>query len=169
MELAYNTEKIRELIEGIKSLPPAGGGGGLPVGVSKLASGTFTPLADIEGGIYIAHDLGVEPNFYVVFDETDYSEGSEPGTPLISYALRKPFSERHWNTGEPQYYACFFIDIVFDYGEYINYNAYNSPADYGADMYDSYFVLYAPYLSDVYPFKAGHTYRWVCGVIDGVV
>lgn len=168
MSLSDNTEKIRALIEGISALPDVGtGGGGLPIGVSALAAGSFTPVADIEESINITHNLGVKPNFYLVVAGDDYSEGVTPGSPLYCVAVRKMVSAVDYN-GNPTKFRTSFFSVVYDIGEYMNYTATECPEEYDDEIYNSYFILWAPYANDVCPFRAGHTYRWICGVIDGI-
>lgn len=47
-----------------------GSGGGLPSGISKLATGSFTPSSDISSVQTITHGLGVMPDFIMTFADT---------------------------------------------------------------------------------------------------
>ena len=45
-------------------------GGGLPAGLSKVASGLLTPTSDVSSAQFITHGLGVKPDFWAVFADT---------------------------------------------------------------------------------------------------
>ena len=50
-------------------------GGGLPAGISALASGTYTVASETTSDVKVEHDLGATPNFFVwVLDGTEVVE-----------------------------------------------------------------------------------------------
>lgn len=164
MALVDNKAKIQALLDGINALPQAGGGGGLPNGVSALASGTFTLTTDIIDSIPIAHGLGVKPNFYVVMVETDLSE-STAVVPMTVYctSIRKRVYDK--NIGTIVYGSVMTGETIEQYGYYHSLWYLEEDPDFPDDIDDIKFELWAGNAS---PLKAGHTYRWVCGVIDGI-
>lgn len=173
MALADNTEKIRGLLEVIDTLPQVGGGGGrLPDGIIKLATGTFTPVTNI--GEYdswieyvqIWHTLGVEPNYMYVYDTFDYSE-THGVNAVVSITLNCKELKAEGSTTiycpgwEFKYYRSEgWVDMCgFDY---------EKGYDYSYDINENYVNLYCANGQDYGYFHAGHTYRWIAGVIDGI-
>lgn len=132
-------------------------GGGLPNGVSAIATGTFTPTSDISDDFYeISHGMGIKPNFYMIIMTGSVSNSERFG--YLNYA------------------NC--IDVTFDDGSLIGINvkltdsgtSYSSFSKMYSAMSDIIFTdtIISPYLRGA-PLKAGITYRWVCGVINGIV
>lgn len=169
MSLADNTEKIRALIEGISALPDVGnGGGGLPVGVSHLASGTFTPAYDICDGVEVVHGFGVKPNFYIVSIVDDLSETMLENAVIFIFVFAKNMLmsiEYPWND-----YVEYWGLAQMDGSSWDTWGSIdNENDDYGlADTTVTFKGMYNMGLDITFPFKAGHTYRWICGVIDGI-
>lgn len=67
--------------------------GGLPAGVTAMASGILTPSNDISSTYYISHGLGVKPNFFSIVALGDFSTSAKPGVLLSQTTIGKPFSE----------------------------------------------------------------------------
>lgn len=179
MALSDNRAKIQALIDSINAQPGGGsGGGGLPVGVSKLISGSFTPTHDITDSIIIPHGFGEKPTFSIVAIEDDVSETMIPNALYWQIEFLKKTKHTQVESVEwREYiysigYGCIEndgdlhvtstwnganINPTCSEGEYSlnDTTVWISPAYYGGSI-------------DIIPFKAGHTYRWVCGVIDGI-
>ena len=171
MALADNTEKIRGLLEVIDTLPQVGGDGGrLPDGIIKLATGTFTPVTNIgERGesIQIWHTLGVKPNYMYVYDTFDYSE-THGVDAVVSITLN--CKETKNEGSEYLYYPEWLFKYYGPDGCTYEYGySYIKGEDYSYDINENYVYLYpANGYHDYGYFHAGHTYRWIAGVIDGI-
>lgn len=173
MALSDNTAKIRALIEGISALPDVGSGGGGHASISALASGKFTLTVDCaEDFMKIEHGLGVNPHFIIVVVEEEVTSENRQGMTLA--VGRVKITAEEW--GNP------ITHLIFEYG----YDIEGSMVCYAYadcnDVYtgenpdysdvDNYFYVFPVFDDRVsynyVPFKAGYTYHWVCGVIDGI-
>lgn len=135
-------------------------GGGLPSGVSALASGTYTPTENKTARVDVAHGLGVTPNFLVVMMEEDTSSA-----PLTSALVGA---------------TVFFKNMKYNSGSTIQYTAHVTMEGYGASSQatgsatraasNAYFTTTTVGIpcNSTYVLKSGYTYRWVCGVLDGI-
>lgn len=136
-------------------------GGGLPSGVSTLASGTYTPTQDISSGVDISHGLGVTPNFFIWWVEEDVSLNSTAYL-LTQGALIKKTAQ--YNTGSSTIYTLSYM-----------LTGYNSTPQYGGTTNRVSNNTYMTnntcrmHSSSTYKLLTGHTYRWVAGVADGVL
>lgn len=130
-------------------------GGGLPSGVSALATGTYTSTSDVTS-VNIEHGLGVAPNFCAWFVEDDLSENIVAGLNLCGAVIRKTHKINASTSHNTGYF----------------YRGYNTSGAMGGAQSGG---SYATYLTDTqcrlcgnstYKFLTGYTYRWVCGVMD---
>lgn len=138
----------------------ASSGGGLPNGVSALASGTYTPTENKTSRVDVAHGLGVTPNFLVVMMEEDTSS-----TPLTSALVAATvFSkDMKYNSGS-----------TIQYTAHMMYEGYSSSSTatgttsrVASTAYFTTTTVGIPCTTS-YILKTGYTYRWVCGVLDGI-
>lgn len=117
---------------------------GPPIGISKLATGTFVLSSATETHI-IEHGLGVTPNFYLV-------------------VAQDRFEYKDWNN-----YIYRIVYTAFEFPVYIAFEYSNASADaivtrqmYGATPGAT--AITTPQFSGI-KFRSGLTYRWICGVI----
>lgn len=138
-----------------------GGGGGLPSGVSKLASGTYTPTQDISSGVDISHGLGVTPNFFIWWVEEDVS--LNPTAYLLTQgALIKKTAQ--YNTGSSIRYTLSYL--LTGYNSTPQYGGVTNKVSNNTYMTNNTCRMHS---SSTYKLLTGHTYRWVAGVADGVL
>lgn len=137
--------------------PPAGGGGGgLPAGVTALATDTFTPASDISNSLYeIAHGLGVVPNFFVVMVDNVPTLSSYTKSVLQVQGVRRPVGANA-ATVSTMYVSAY--EAVSSLTQ--NLQSAEANDKWTADSLS--FDLYS------YALKAGYTYRWICGVAEGL-
>jgi hypothetical protein len=141
----------------VGSFAGSSGGGGLPSGISALATGTFTPDKDYSSSVDVEHDLGVAPNFFFWMVGTDLSSKKVNGLNIGGAMIRKT----HYNSSSIKYITSYF------------YRGYNSSGTIGGAQT----AATSNYLTETtcrifcnstYKLLNGHTYRWVAGVIDGI-
>lgn len=126
-------------------------GGGLPGGFSALASGTVT-LSSAAYGHVIAHGLGVTPNFFFAIAEGAVTTANNSGYLIVHFACRQPIESY------PAHYVNMSVTSA-------GINSASPGVIKESDL-DSYFNAEN---INVYGFlKAGITYRWVAGVMDGI-
>lgn len=129
--------------------------GSLPSGVTALDSGTFTPASDVTTPRTQLHNLGVAPNFFFLF-----AEGESVSHTDFNYYISHEFGLVQGFTGTQS-------GAVFRIVRYSNGNTFQqlvaagAAASYNANA----FQIYA---SSTYSLKAGVTYRWVAGVLEGI-
>jgi hypothetical protein len=145
---------------GLKLTGTFEGGGGLPSGISALASGTYTPSENKTTRVNVEHGLGVTPNFLVVMMEEDTSS-----SPLTSALV-----------GE----TVFIKNMKYNSGSSIQYTVHVTMEGYSSSAQVSgiatraassvYFTTTTVGIqcNSTYALKSGYTYRWVCGVMDGI-
>ena len=133
--------------------------GGLPSGVSKLATGTITPTEDAQS-LSVTHNLGVAPNFLVWVMEEDTSSSVLTSTATMGATIIKRCKYNSTSS--------------------ISYNVHNLIEGYAASSStggtatrvsnDTYLTTTTARMtgSSTYMIKAGKTYRWACGVLDGI-
>ena len=136
------------------------GGGGLPDGVSALASGTVTPTTDTYTQS-VQHGLGVTPNFGITVVETDVSEEGIASMAVYSMVIHKEIC--NFSSSAPISYINGTIKSFDSSCSYTN--ATNIGLSSQTIFTDSKYKIS---VSSANRLKAGHTYRWVCGVIDGI-
>ena len=150
------TTAVSSLIAGYGS-----GGGGLPNGITALSSGTFTPAADQTSKFAISHGLGTMPNFFMIFAEGVPLSAEDFSQYCVSqFALAQSFTDNS-STNTQRYYS--IIRYGATSGNFtqtrLNGSVFTSFAN------DSDFYCYA---STAQKIKAGVTYRWIAGVVDGI-
>jgi hypothetical protein len=133
--------------------PPSG----LPNGISGLSSGTFKLSRD-SASHTISHNLGSSPNFVFVSATGDIVDSSFPNYVFYHSMLHKTATMYGINA-EIQVYS---ISGHSDGAGFSTHFSYVSPAD--SYFNSSKFILEPS--NDATKFKAGVTYRWVCGVAD---
>ena len=97
-QLQTNNTQLASLIQTLQGKAAGGGSGGdetggLPTGVTAMASGILTPSNDISSTYYISHGLGVKPNFFSIVAMGDYSTSTSSGVLLSQTTIGKPFTE----------------------------------------------------------------------------
>lgn len=145
-------------VNGLKILGTAtGGSGGLPAGVTVLASGTKTMSSDVVS-VDVDHTLGVAPNF-LVWELVDADYSANVDTSLAIAGAVFPISMKYNESSTTVYKSCYMI------------RGYNSSSQTGGTTSGSS----ANYLTNTkctlmgtstYKFKSGKTYRWVCGIME---
>lgn len=132
-------------------------GGGLPSGVSALASGTVTPSEDAKSTLGITHNLGAVPDFLVWWDTTDLSSTVESGVAYFGASLEKRVKASSTST-----------TVNNNHFSVHGYNTSGTAGQTGSRVANTTRMTAttaAFVTTTTYPIKAGHTYRWVCGVI----
>ena len=140
----------------------AGGssGGGLPSGISALASGTYTPTENKTTRVDVAHGLGVTPNFLVVMMEEDTSSSPLTSTLVAATVFFK--SMKYNSSSSIQYTAHVTME-----GYASSAQATGSATRAASNAYFTTTTVGIP-CNSTYVLKSGYTYRWVCGVLDGI-
>lgn len=133
------------------------GGSGLPNGITALASGTVTPSADATSTLQVTHNLGVVPNFLVWWDTADYSSAAGTSLAYLGAVVEKNVKASTSNT------------IVNNHHFSIHGYSTNSTSGQTGSRAVNTSRMTATTASLVcstsYPIKAGHTYKWVCGLL----
>lgn len=133
----------------------SGGGGGLPSGVTALASGTYTTATDVTASFDIAHGLGVVPNFFIIFaDENPVSYADYYQQMVAQFGLLQGFDGSAW-------FKLYRYGSTSRFTQTVGSSAY---VQYFAT--DSVFTVVATSSCKI---KAGITYRWIAGVVEGLV
>lgn len=147
-----NSDDLEGLIDAI-----TGGGGDLPLGVSAIDYGTLTPAKDITSATYIAHKLGVMPNFLCLIATGDF-----------------PFKER---VNEILLYTAWQKKVIESSGsernlliQYMRAYASGTPNTQYLAMSGNMGSATRAYIECFTSSKlaAGVTYLWLVGVIDGL-
>lgn len=146
------------LIDGMAGLIAAiESGGGLPDGVSALATGTITPTNDTSAAS-IMHNLGVKPDFAILMLDKATDTAADTTMALYSVLIYSPITLPNGTT----YYALGYRHGVNSNGSLAGNNNNDSTGNsYPATETTVYIPL-------IFSLKAGHTYRWICGVIDSI-
>ena len=136
----------------IVNVPASGGSGNLPSGISAIDSGVVT-YESAQYGPSSPHGLGVAPNFFYVIALGEVSVSNNTGYMVGHFACKQTFE------GKAGHYTNISISSA-------GVNTMSGNVIAAADI-DGYFGAesFKPYGF----FKAGVTYRWVAGVIDGLV
>lgn len=131
---------------------------GMPSGISKLATGTYTPTSKTQGKITITHNLGVEPSFYIFAKQEWALRGSSSGTHPIFldfYISKTSLATTHSRRNHAikgTVPATNTPSIV----EEPSCSARADETTFWVEGNSSYDRNY----------EAGKTFTWVCGVID---
>lgn len=135
-------------------------GGGLPDGVSAIASGTVTPAEGSTSGVIVTHNLGVVPNFCVWFVENDYSASTGTNIAIAGAIINK--SSKYTGTSSIKYSIHYLID---------GYSNSQQSTTSGRASNTTYLTTTQARLvcNSTYPIQAGGRIRWVVGVASGVL
>lgn len=159
---------IREKTGGTANLSPEqmaaeisniSAGGALPIGISALASGTYTSASNASGDLTITHNLGKVPNFAILLLCDDISTNIGPALAILYYfQLYKPIYDGS-NYYNVRGNACY----IGSSGT-LNTTNVSSTDDSLAPTENT--VTFKGHSTG--RINAGSTYRWVVGVIDGI-
>lgn len=135
------------------------GGGSLPSGISALASNTIVPSDD---ALYleIQHGLGVAPNFLIWFVENDMGT---TGVANIATDGSITIKRVKMNSTSSVIYNVHYVA-----------HGYNASTQFGqtagkySNSVDMTATIARMRTASPYMFKSGYTYRWICGVADGI-
>lgn len=126
-------------------------GGNLPSGISALASGVLTPETDINEAYAIEHDLGAAPNFFT-FILMDTLTEAVPNMAISGVAYKKDGLPTASNLMTVEYYGATGSAVNRRSGSFLSTES----------------VAFITTLSADTVLKAGYSYRWVAGVMDGI-
>lgn len=126
---------------------------GLPNGISKMTSGSFT-LATETNKYTFTHDLGVIPNFFIVLTDTGFDVTNTYKVVAIFY-FKKPMTKNgsnYWTEAYSMYYS----------------TSYGVTASQTNDSMSRNITETQITLPNVgsYMFFQNQRYNWFCGVID---
>ena len=130
------------------------GGGGLPDGISALASGIIAPTSNVTTDFTVEHNLGKIPEFAILMILEDAATTALKGTQLFQMLSHKPFnSNGTMNTTR---------------GVIVYQNTSGATSNSIVTIMDSSFANATTVkfraLSNQ-PLKAGYRYIWICGVL----
>ena len=133
-------------LTGTHECSSGGSGGGLPSGISKLATGSFTPASDQTTVQKAYHELGVVPDIVACWADTGDADVPSGYSGYFLYSIN--FASNYTKSGSTNN----GINSV------IYANGSNLTTSIGsAQMRSDYFVAYPSRCS----FKAGVTHHWV--------
>lgn len=143
---------------GLKLTGTFEGGGGLPAGISAVATGTFKLSNTTSTPYTIAHDLGVVPDFVVVFNNEDIDLSRFNDEQFFNVIVRKVITN-HNTVPECDGYQV----LVSGYSK----NTYPlvqalTPAQVASQLTASSFTIHA---ESYYKLTYRCTYRWIAGVL----
>ena len=121
--------------------------GELPGNITALASGSFTP-SDYPTTYTIEHGLGVAPNFYMIRDTDKLLYSSHANRILTICAA--DFSS------QPVLVLLYTNSTT---------STFTPRTSIGGTIGNATSIT-TPVISSSYAFQSGHTYHWVCGVIE---
>ena len=135
-------------------------GGGLPSGISALASGTYTPTENMSTNFAIPHNLGVAPNFFVWILEESMETSPVANLNVGGAIIAKK--------------AKYNASSTISYGVHYFYRGYSATPQMAGTASSASSTTYLTatqcmmLCSSTYMVKKGYTYHWVCGVLDGI-
>ena len=149
-----NVTGLASLIASIET--GGGGGGGLPAGITALATDTFTPASDISNSLYeLEHGLGVVPNFFIVMVSDVPALSGYTKSVLQVQGVRRPVGTNA-ATVSTMYVSAY---------EAVSALTQNLQS---AEASDKWTVNSVSFDLFTYALKAGYTYRWICGAAEGL-
>lgn len=153
-EANTNVDTEADLIAQISSAleGKAGGGGGLPSGVSALTFGTFTPTSDCTSNWPIYHDLGQAPNFFIFYARDTYAAVSD----FTGCCYMQTAMPRRVVNNNAEYSISFVTNNNL-------LQTISSTTKLSTALASNLFVVDA---ASSRKLKGGVTYNWMCGVID---
>lgn len=121
--------------------------GELPGNITALASGSFTP-SDYPTTYTIEHGLGVAPNFYMIRNTDQMGYSANANKILAVYAT--DFSNQSVSV---MLYANSTTSVF-------------TPRTSIGSIIGNATSITTPFFNSIFTFQSGHTYHWVCGVIE---
>lgn len=133
-------------------------GGGMPDGISAVATGTFTLGGTITNPYTIAHDLGIAPDFVVVFGDANIDLSRFSDEQFFNVIVRRGMTN-HNTVSESEGYQV----LVSGHSK----NTYPlvqalTPAQVASQLTASSFTIHA---ESYYKLTFRCTYRWIAGVL----
>ena len=141
------TMTLEQMVTAISNIES---GGGLPTGISEIAYGESTLTSDQTSGIYgISHGMSATPNFVFVMVKTDT---------VVNGMITHIAVTRRGNavTGGIRYYNSSGVA-----------SATTLSVNNGSS-WESMKQFLLSWVPTTCTLKGGHTYIWICGVIDGI-
>ena len=130
---------------------------GLPSGVSKLASGTYTAPSDSSADLTITHNLGVKPDFSLLVLCTNTSSTSVKSARFYNAQIHKTFMN-----GSTKVYGRSLVHYFSSSGSISNSSSYDTTDTLATTTQ----VIFKG--NSTGPLKSGVTYQWICGVMSSV-
>lgn len=131
--------------------------GGLPDGISALATGTFT-LTSNKSSHTITHGLGVTPNFFMAVAKTDVVVTSVKSKTTQIFMSAQRVTESGYGT--------LTYREIYVYSNGSSYSTNDMMKSTLASMFTTNTAVLQ--CGGSYPFLTGVKWYWVCGVIDGL-
>lgn len=152
-----NTAALQAILAAVNALPEAGNGGsgGLPSGISALATDTLTPASDLTANQKITHGLGVTPNLFIVL-----ATGRIDGPAMTGSMLYQITSGQTWHFDTIAMTPISSLRHLDSSG----YMGASSADNQGAMTQTECTIL----SNSARKLRAGVTYRWVAAVVDGI-
>ena len=134
----------------------SGSGGGLPSGISAIETGTFTPTSDVSSSYTVNHNLGVKPNFYFAFVEGGITDPTSNASSFVQgFGIKIPVGTNGFSD----------VHAIVTSGGSFSQQAQAMTSS----VYNTFFKTTSfPIWPTTGKLKAGVTYRWVAGVLDGI-
>lgn len=132
-----------------------GGGGGLPEGISALASGIIAPTSNITSDYSVEHGLGKKPDFAVLMLINDAATTALKSTQLFQLLSHKPFL-----SGSTLNYTRGVVVYQSSSGAASNTIVTAMDSSYANETTVKFRAL------SNQPLKAGYRYLWLCGVLS---
>lgn len=131
-------------------------GGGLPAGISAMASGEYVSTSDLTTNVTILHKLGVIPNFAILMLADDVSTAIVPYCRLYQIQVYKGFY-----TSSKYYYMRGSLGYYSSSGTISGAHIYETNDQYKPDKEEVTFKA-----NTTGKILAGKVYRWIVGVAD---
>ena len=134
---------------------------GILKGNLTMTEGSFIPTSDVSSYFSIEHNLGQRPNFFVVYAEGEEEELKDPAV-FKEYLRSTVYLRRPLISNGTEYVARCLVEFGDSAGNSIS----SSTVLFSTEMTTaSKFQLYC---TSTRKLKAGVTYGFICGVIDGL-
>lgn len=131
-----------------------GGGGGLPEGISALASGIITPTSNITSDYTVTHGLGKKPDFAILMLLEDAATTALKSTQLFQMLSHKPFL-----SSSTLYYTRGIVVYQSSSGAASNTIVALTDSSFANETTVKFRAL------SNQPLKAGYRYLWLCGAL----
>jgi hypothetical protein len=131
-----------------------------PRGLSAWTTGTLMPTQTSEVGASVCHGLGIVPDFFFWVVEDDLTKGDTKNICTSGALIRKP---EKYSNGTSRDVTYFYSGMTESGGwgaavNKIKDTSYNYMTNSDCKIFSDY----------RYKLQPGYTYRWVCGVLDGI-